>query len=59
MIIGRDQYQLLAAAANGGLRETLQRKSSPEVVPPTPDSLPEANCSHALPPTDCLGVSPA
>ena len=55
----RDQYWISAAAANGVLREPLRAKYSPEVVPPTSNLLPEADCARALPQTDCLVGSPA
>ena len=58
MIIEREQYYLSATAANGALREALRGKSSPEVAPPTSNSLPEADC-FPLPRTDCLAGSPA
>ena len=58
MIIQREQYQLSATAANEALREALRRKSSPEVAPPTSNSLPEAERSP-LPRTECLAGSPA
>ena len=54
----REQYQLSATAANGALREALRGKSSPEVAPPTSNSLPEAEHSP-LPRTECLAGSPA
>ena len=57
MIIKREQYQLSATAANGTLRETLRRKSSPEVAPPTLNTLPEADCSP-LPRVDFRAGSP-
>ena len=44
MIIKREQCKLSATAANGALREALRGKSSPEVAPPTSNSLPEADC---------------
>ena len=58
MIIEREQYKLSATAANGALREALGGKSSPEVAPPTSNSLPEADCSP-LPRTDFPAGSPA
>ena len=58
MIIKREQYQLSATATNGALREALRGKSSPEVAPPTSNSLPEAEHSP-LPRTECLAGSPA
>ena len=45
MIIKQEQYQHSATAANGALREALRGKSSPEVAPPTSNSLPEAEHS--------------
>ena len=58
MIIKREQYQLSATAANGALRDALRGKSSPEVAPPTSNSLPDAEHSP-LPRTECLAGSPA
>ena len=55
----RDQYQLSATAVNGALLEALRGKSSPEFAALTSNSLSEADCSHALPRTDCLAGSPA
>ena len=49
---------LSATAADGALREALRGKSSPEVAPPTSNSLPEADCSP-LPRADRLAGSPA
>ena len=58
MIIKRGQYQLSGTAVNGSLREALRGKSSPEVAPPTSNSLPEAEHSP-LPRTEFLASSPA
>ena len=57
MIVKREQYQLSATAANRALREALRGKPSPEVPPPTSNSLPEADCSP-LPRADFLAGSP-
>ena len=47
----------LSNSRNGALREALRGKSSPEVAPPTSNSLLEADCSP-IPRADFLVGSP-
>ena len=58
-IIRLVQNKLSVTVAKRALREALRGKSSPEVAPPFSNRLPEADCSYALPGTDCLAGSPA